>query len=128
MSDPTPKTLPYRSIPDMFLKRVAETPDTRAFGHPSPGDAGPAVWLPWSQVSARARAMAAGLRAYGVNPEDRVAILSNTRIEWVLADLGIMCAGAATTTVYPTTEADDAVFIVRDSGSKVLIAEDASQV
>src|SRR6266511_2658366 len=66
-------------------------------------------------------------RGFGVQPEDRVAILSSTRIEWVLADLGIMCAGAATTTVYPTTEPDDAVYIIRDSGSKVLFAEDAAQ-
>ena len=37
-----------------------------------------------------------------------MAILANTRYEWVLADLGINCAGAATTTVYPTTEPEDA--------------------
>ena len=61
----------------------------------------------------------------GVRTEDRVAILAGTRLEWVLADLGIMCAGAATTTVYPTTEPEDAEYIVRDSGSKVLIAENA---
>src|SRR6185503_1257364 len=48
-------------------------------------------------------------------------------LEWVLADLGVMCAGAATTTVYPTTEPEDAEYIVRDSGSKVLIAENAAQ-
>jgi Long-chain acyl-CoA synthetases (AMP-forming) len=54
-------------------------------------------------------------------------ILSSTRLEWVLADLGIMCAGGATTTVYPTTGAEDTVYILRDSGSKVLIAENAEQ-
>ena len=41
-----------------------------------------------------------------------MAIAANTRVEWVLADLGIMCAGAATTTIYPTTEAKDAAFIL----------------
>jgi long-chain acyl-CoA synthetase len=111
----------------MFLQRVRATPDARAFGHPGPSDADPPAWLTWSQVADRAKAIAAGLRGLGVRPEDRVAILSSTRIEWVLADLGIMCAGAATTTVYPTTEPDDAVYIIRDSGSKVLIAEDAAQ-
>ena len=45
----------------------------------------------------------------------------------MLADLGIMCAGAATTTVYPTTEPEDAAYIVADSGSKVLFAENAAQ-
>jgi long-chain acyl-CoA synthetase len=117
--------VPYRSIPDMFLKRVAATPDAKAFAHASPS--GPA-WLSWKAVSDRVTAIAAGLRSLGVEPEDRVAIASNTRIEWVLADLGILCAGAATTTVYPTTEPKDAAFILSDSGSKVLIAEDAAQV
>jgi long-chain acyl-CoA synthetase len=117
----------YRSIPDMFLKRVAETPDKNAFAHPAPGDAGPPVWLTWREVAARAKAIAAGLHDLGVRTEDRVAILAGTRLEWVLADLGVMCAGAATTTVYPTTEPEDAEYIVRDSGSKVLIAENATQ-
>ncbi len=119
--------VPYRSIPDMFFTRVAATPDARAFGYPTPDDSGQ-EWLTWSQVADRAKAIAAGLRSYGVGSEDRVAIMSNTRIEWVLADLGIMCAGGATTTVYPTTEAEDATFILRDSGSKVAIVEEASQV
>src|SRR5258705_7138903 len=116
--------LPYKSIPDMFLHRVATTPAANAFSYAGPN--GP-VWLSWKTVGERATAIAAGLHAIGVQPEDRVAIASNTRVDWVLADLGIMCAGAATTTIYPTTEAKDAAFILSDSGSKVLIAEDASQ-
>jgi long-chain acyl-CoA synthetase len=119
--------IPYRSIPDMFFQRVAATPDQRAFGYPTPGGAGQ-TWLTWSQTADRAKAIAAGLRGLGIGPEDRVAIAANTRLEWVLADLGIMCAGGATTTVYPTTEAEGAAFIVRDSGSKVVVAEDATQV
>ena len=117
----------YRSIPEMFLKRVSESPDKRALAHPAPGDSGPPVWLTWTEVSVRAKAIAAGLYDLGIRTEDRVAILAGTRYEWVIADLGIMCAGAATTTVYPTTEADDAQFIVRDSGSKVLFAENSDQ-
>jgi long-chain acyl-CoA synthetase len=130
--------IPYRSIPDMFFQRVEATPDRRAFGYPGTvtGAAGPdgsaagsaPRWLTWREVGDRATAIAAGLRGLGVGREDRVAIMANTRLEWVLADLGIMCAGGATTTVYPTTEAEDASYIVRDSGSKVVIAEDATQV
>ncbi|MFY1672189.1 AMP-dependent synthetase/ligase [Plantactinospora sp. WMMB334] len=118
--------VPYRSIPDMFLKRVSATPDRDAFAHPAPDDSGP-VWLSWAQVGQRAKAIAAGLRGLGIGAEDRVAILANTRLDWVLADLGVMCAGGATTTVYPTTEPEDTVFILSDSGSKVLIAENADQ-
>jgi len=116
--------VPYTSIPDMFLKRVAATPDAKAFAHPTP--TGPA-WLSWQEVSQRVNAMAAGLISIGVEAEDRVAIAAGTRMEWVLADLAILCAGAATTTIYPTTEPKDAAFILSDSGSKVLIAEDETQ-
>ena len=118
--------VPYRSIPDMFLKRVAATPNGQAFATPDAGDTG-MVWHTWAEVGERAKAIAAGLRSLGVGLEDRVAILAGTSYEWVLADLGINCAGAATTTVYPTTEPDDASYIVADSGSKVLIAESPKQ-
>ncbi|MGS2615256.1 AMP-dependent synthetase/ligase [Micromonospora sp. LZ34] len=118
--------VPYRSIPEMFLKRVAATPDRDAFAHPAPDDSGP-VWLSWAQVATRAKAVAAGLHDLGVGQEDPVAILANTRLDWVIADLGIMCAGGATTTVYPTTEPEDATYIIADSGSRVLFAENPAQ-
>ncbi|MET7949615.1 long-chain fatty acid--CoA ligase [Micromonospora sp. NPDC005324] len=118
--------VPYRSIPDMFLKRVAATPDRHAFASPNPDDSGP-IWLTWAQVGQRAKAVAAGLHGLGVGQEDPVAILANTRLEWVIADLGIMCAGGATTTVYPTTEPADATYIIADSGSTVLFAENPAQ-
>jgi long-chain acyl-CoA synthetase len=117
--------LPYKSVPEMFLHRVQQTPAAKAFAYAGPD--GP-VWLSWKTVGERATAIAAGLHALGVAPQDGVAIAATTRVEWVLADLGTMCAGAATTTVYPTTEAKDAAFILADSGVKVLIAEDATQV
>jgi long-chain acyl-CoA synthetase len=116
--------VPYTSIPDMFLQRLAATPDTNAFAYPTAS--GPA-WLSWKAVGDRAMAIAAGLHALGVQPEDRVAIAATTRVEWILADLGILCAGAATTTIYPTTEPKDAAYILSDSGSRVFIAEDAAQ-
>ena len=64
----------------------------------------------------------------GIEPEDRVAIASTTRVEWILADLAIMCAGAATTTVYPSTMADDVAYILADSESRVVFVEDAQQM
>src|SRR5690242_6274671 len=102
--------VPYRSIPDMLRRRVADTPDRDALGHPT-ADEGIA-WLTWADVDRRVTAIAAGLIGLGVAPGDRVAVLSGTRVEWILADFAINCAGAATTAIYPTTEPDDAVFIV----------------
>jgi long-chain acyl-CoA synthetase len=118
--------VPYRSIPDMFLQRVRATPNGQAFAVPTANDTAIA-WLTWSEVGERAKAIAAGLAGLGVGLEDRVSILSGTRLEWVLVDLGVNCAGAATTTVYPTTEPEDAAYIVADSGSKVLVAENPQQ-
>ena len=86
------------------------------------------VSLSWTQTKDKAYQLAAGLLALGIQREDRVAIACNTRIEWILADLAIMCAGGATTTVYPTTAHGDVSFILADSESKIVFAEDATQV
>ena len=74
--------LPYKSVPDMFLQRVAATPAANAFAYPGPN--GP-VWLSWKAVGDRATAIAAGLHALGVKPQDGVAIAAATRVEWILA-------------------------------------------
>jgi len=119
------------SVAGLFLERVAATPDAEAYRYPVPSaSGGPDEWKPlsWAQAAERVHAIAAGLIELGVQPEQRVALASATRIEWILADLGIMCAGAATTTIYPQTNADESAFILSDSGSRVLIAENAEQL
>ncbi|WP_405972007.1 AMP-dependent synthetase/ligase [Streptomyces sp. NBC_00988] len=120
------------SVAGLFLERVAATPDAEAYRYPVPAASGegPDDWksLTWAQAAEQVFAIAAGLIELGVQPEERVALASATRVEWILADLGILCAGAATTTVYPQTNADESTFILADSGSKVLIAEDAAQL
>jgi long-chain acyl-CoA synthetase len=120
------------SVAALFLERVAATPDKEAFRYPVPpvSGAGPDDWrsLSWAESAERVNAIAAGLIELGVEPEERVALASATRIEWVLADFAILCAGAATTTVYPQTNVEESAFILADSGSRVLIAEDAEQL
>jgi len=116
---------PPRSVPELFLDRVGQTPTAEAFRHPVPGG-----WrsLSWAETEARVRAVASGLRALGLGMEDVGAILSATRIEWVLADFGILCAGGATSTIYPSSTADECAYILSDSGAVVCFAEDAEQV
>ncbi|MGW2212281.1 AMP-dependent synthetase/ligase [Streptomyces sp. NPDC001781] len=120
------------SVAALFLERVAATPDAEAYRYPVPAASGegPDEWrsLTWAQAAERVYAIAAGLIELGIESEQRVALASSTRVEWILADLGIMCAGGATTTVYPQTNADESAFILSDSESRVLIAEDAAQV
>jgi long-chain acyl-CoA synthetase len=86
------------------------------------------VSLSWSEIKDKGFQLAAGLLALGIEREDRVAIASNTRMEWILADLAIMCAAGATTTVYPSTQHEDVGYILADSQSKVIFAEDDLQV
>ncbi|MFD5801981.1 AMP-dependent synthetase/ligase [Streptomyces sp. NPDC127020] len=133
MSD-TQTTIENRppSVAGLFLERVAATPDAEAYRYPVPPASGEGAdeWksLTWSQAAERVYAIAAGLIELGVQPQQRVALASATRLDWILADLGIMCAGAATTTVYPQTNADESAYILSDSESRVLIAEDAAQL
>ena len=94
------------SVATLFLERVAATPDAEAYRYPVPSASGEGpgrleVATAGAQAAERVYAIAAGLIALGVRPEERVALASTTRVEWILADLGILCAGAATTTVYP---------------------------
>ncbi|MFF5881663.1 MULTISPECIES: long-chain fatty acid--CoA ligase [unclassified Streptomyces] len=120
------------SVAALFLERVASTPEAEAYRYPVPAASGtgPDDWksLTWAQTADRVTAIAAGLVELGVNPEERVALASSTRVEWILADLGILCAGAATTTVYPQTNAEESAYILSDSQSRVLVAENAEQV
>ncbi|MFJ3765115.1 AMP-dependent synthetase/ligase [Streptomyces sp. NPDC090082] len=120
------------SVASLFLERVGRTPDAEAYRYPVPAASGtgPDDWksLSWGQAAERVYAIAAGLVDLGVQAEERVALASSTRVEWILCDLGVMCAGAATTTVYPQTNAEESAFILSDSESKVLIAEDAAQL
>ncbi|MFN7943524.1 MAG: long-chain fatty acid--CoA ligase [Thermoanaerobaculia bacterium] len=110
----------FHSVPEMFLARVGETPDAPAFLYPRDPEW---ITLTWRQTGERVRAISAGLRALGVADEQRVAILSGTRIDWVLADLGILCAGAATTTIYPANTIEEFAYILNDSGAVAVFVE-----
>ena len=113
------------SVPRMFFDRVAATPNAEAFRYPD-NDGWTSVT--WQQTGDRVELIAAGLVSLGINPEDRVALASGTRYEWVVVDFGILSAGAATTTVYPSTNGEDVAFIVANSGSRIVVAENQTQV
>ncbi|WP_040796378.1 AMP-dependent synthetase/ligase [Nocardia higoensis] len=113
------------SVAHMLVDRVTATPNTEAFRFPD-GEGWTSV--SWKQFGERVDILAAGLIALGIQAEDRVALVSSTRYEWVLADFAVMYAGAATTTVYPTMTAPGVTFIIADSGSRVVVAEDQAQV
>jgi long-chain acyl-CoA synthetase len=114
-----------QNVAVLFWDRVAESQDLEAFRYPR-GEAWESVT--WKQTGDRVRSLAAGLLSLGLESEQRVGIASSTRFDWILADLAIMCAGGATTTVYPTTNSDDTAYILGDSECRVVFAEDDEQL
>ncbi len=114
-----------QNVAVLFWDRVAESQDLEAFRYPR-GEAWESVT--WKQTGDRVRSLAAGLLSLGLESEQRVGIAASTRYDWILADLAIMCAGGATTTVYPTTNASDTAYILGDSECRVVFAEDDEQL
>jgi long-chain acyl-CoA synthetase len=76
-----------------------------------------------AQFCAQVSGLAKGLVAAGIEPGDRVALMSRTRYEWTLADYAIWAAGAVTVPVYETSSAEQVEWIVTDSGARAAIAE-----
>ena len=125
MTTTSPVHVGVPSLAALFFQRVKESPDKEAFRYLDGSDW---VSVSWQEAADRVEALAAGLLAIGVQPEQRVGIASSTRYDWILADLAVMCAGAATTTVYANTNAADTAYILADSESRVVFAENADQL
>jgi long-chain acyl-CoA synthetase len=113
-----------QSFGHLFVDRISKTPQGEAFRYRVGDD-----WksLTWLQTKERVFDLAAGLVDLGLQPQQRVAIAATTRIEWILSDLAILCAGGATTSVYPSTTAPDVAFILGDSESVIIFADNEEQ-
>jgi long-chain acyl-CoA synthetase len=87
------------------------------------------VWesIPHRTVLERVRRTALGLRALGIAPGDRVAILSENRPEWAIADYACITSGITDVPVYSTLPAEQIPFILNDSGSKVVFVSTPDQ-
>jgi long-chain acyl-CoA synthetase len=110
-----------------FRDRVQKSPTLTAYSYPAE-DGQPWPTMTWQETGDKVEKLAAGLLSLGLGSEQRVGIASGTRVEWILADLAVMCAGGATTTVYPSTKAADVAYILSDSECRVVFAEDEEQV
>jgi long-chain acyl-CoA synthetase len=74
------------------------------------------------------RALSLGLNALGIQPGDRVAILSENRPEWAMADYAILCAGAWSVPIYPTLPAQQVAPLLKDSGAKAIFVSNLEQL
>jgi long-chain acyl-CoA synthetase len=87
------------------------------------------IWqeITWSRLWDHVLAAAYGLLALGVRPGDRVSIQSEDRPEWIILDLATVAVRGITVGLYPTNPAPEVEYLVKDSGSKVHLAEDQEQ-
>ena len=88
------------------------------------------IWRSWSwdQTAQAVRELAHGLMALGFEPGQTASILSNTTVEWVLADLAVLSAGGVSNGIYPTDAASQVHYLCEDSRSTVLFVEDDEQL
>jgi long-chain acyl-CoA synthetase len=84
--------------------------------------------LSYSDFGQTVREVARGLIALGIEPGDRVAILSDTKADWAIADFGALCAAAVVVPVYHTASSDEAKHVLSDSGSRLIFCEDSDQL
>jgi long-chain acyl-CoA synthetase len=87
-------------------------------------------WVPISSRTLRERVMAVSgvLRRWGVSKGDRVAILSENRPEWTIADFASLLIGAVTVPIYATLTAEQTAYVLRDSGARVVFLSNETQL
>ncbi|MET9434615.1 AMP-dependent synthetase/ligase [Streptomyces sp. NPDC006551] len=111
------------NLTDLIRRNASQHPDVAVMGRKVAG-----VWTDVTarQFLAEVRGAAKGLIAAGVEPGDRVALLSRTRYEWVLLDFAIWSAGAVTVPVYETSSPEQIQWILGDSGASLVLVESAA--
>ncbi len=114
-----------RTINQVFRNRSDRFKDTIAVEKKLGG-----VWesASWTEYYERSRATGLGMYELGVRKGDRVSLLSENRLQWLYTDMGTLGIGAVLVPIYTTLTAEEAEYIVENSGSKVLIVEDAEQL
>ena len=124
-----PAVVPFETAPQLFHRLSTHYAGTgkAALGYK---DRATKTWtdIPWDDLRERVHQLAGFLHARGVRAGDRVAILSENRPEWAVADLATQVLGAVTVALYTTTPASQVAYVVRDSGAVVLIVSTGLQL
>jgi len=115
-----PVASPHQNLSDIILRNATEAPDAVLISR-KVGDE-------WQSVTSRqfrdeVLGLAKGLAAAGVDPGDRIGIMSRTRYEWTLADFAIWCAGAVPVPIYESSSAEQVRWILGDSEAKAVFVE-----
>jgi long-chain acyl-CoA synthetase len=122
-----PLDVPNETMAQMFHRSARNNADKVGYrARPAKGQ--PYRDFTWRETEAQCDEIANGMLSAGVQPGERVALLSETRIEWSLSDFAILSAGGVTVTVYPTLTADQIGYLINDSGATFVFAEDQKQI
>jgi long-chain acyl-CoA synthetase len=117
---------PAATLTQLVLDRVAATPTREAFRTPT--ESGGWSSTTWGEAGEDIFDIAAGLIGLDIELEQRVGIAGDTSTNWILCDLAVAIAGGAVTTVYASTNADDVAYILSDSDTRIIFAENEAQV
>ncbi len=112
-----------RSLPAMFFEVATQRAARPFLWAKRDGKYDP---LSWDDAADSVRRLARGLAALGIEPGDCVALVSDNRPEWVIADLAIMAAGAVTVPAYVTNTIEDHRHILGNSGARAVIISSAA--
>lgn len=117
--------MPIQTIPELFLTAVNDHPRPDCFSYRD--ESGQYVDVSSDEALRRVKAIRFGLRSLGVKPQDKVAILSENRLEWALSDLAAQCAGGVVVPIYPSLLADTIEFILKDCQPAVIFVSNQNQ-
>jgi len=117
-------TLPELTLPQMLRERARSDAMRVAIRQKEFG-----IWKPftWAQYHERACQFALGLAALGLEPGGRLGVISENRIEWVLAQMGAGLMGAVTVGVYPTSPASEVAYVIGHADVDMVVCEDQEQ-
>lgn len=119
-----PTALPALTLPQMLRERARTSPDRIAIRQKDFG-----IWKPftWADYHRRACHFGLGLRALGLAAGGHVGVISENRIEWVLAQMGAGLVGAVTVGVYPTSPTTEVAYVVGHADIEIMVCEDQEQ-
>ena len=111
---------PEDNVTDDVFRQARDAPDTVGLRRLVNG-----AWAPvtWREFAGQVRDIAAGFIAAGIQPGDRVGLMSRTRFEWTVLDYAILAAGGVTVPIYPTSSLEQVDWILGDSGAVAVVVE-----
>ena len=115
----------FKSVPEMWHHRVESLPEGDAMYYPEDGAWGT---MTWRQAGERTHLIANGLLANDLESEQRCCILAATSVDWILSDMGILCSGGATSTIYPSSTPEECEYIINDCGAVFVFCDTDAQV